>query len=179
MSRDFPDWINPWIAAQGRRQFVGTVPLSRMRRLAELTESDAGEADFDVRFFVDEERRPGIELKVAAELELMCQASLKPFIATVDRKSRLGVIDEENEMALLPADVDPVLTDHGRLALATLVEDELILALPPAPRNPDIDAVRYSTGEVPEEVEEEGPLQGGKPNPFAVLKGKLDKPSDA
>ncbi len=100
MSRDFPDWINPWAAAQGRRRFAGTVPLRRMRRLAELTESDAGEAAFEARFFLDEDRRPGIELEVAAELELMCQASLAPFTTTVQRRSRLGVIEEESEMAL-------------------------------------------------------------------------------
>ncbi len=178
MSRDFPDWINPWAAAQGRRRFAGTVPLRRMQRLAELTESDAGEAAFEARFFLDEDRRPGIELEVAAELELMCQASLAPFTTTVQRRSRLGVIEEESEMALLPPDVDPVLTDNGRMALATLVEDELILALPPAPRNPDIDAVHYSTGNDSEELTGETPQREGKPNPFAALKGKGGKTHD-
>ena len=178
MSRDFPDWINPWAAAQGRRRFAGTVPLKRMRRLAEMTESDEGEAAFEARFFLDEERRAGIELEVAADLELMCQASLAPFTETVQRRSRLGVIEEESEMALLPPDVDPVLTDNGRLALATLVEDELILALPPAPRNPDIGAVSYSTGDTPEAPGGKDPRQSGKPNPFAALKGKVGKTQD-
>ena len=178
MSRDFPDWINPLAAAQGRRQFAGTVPLRRMKRLAELTESDAGEAAFEARFFLDEDRRPGIDLEVVAELELMCQASLAPFTATVQRRSRLGVIEQESEMALLPPDVDPVLSDSGRLALATLVEDELILALPPAPRNPEVDAVRYSTGASPEEPAGDDPRRSGKPNPFAVLKGKVGKTHD-
>lgn len=177
MSRDFPDWINPWAAAQGQRRFAGTVPLKRMRRLAELTESDAGEAAFEARFFLDEERRPGIDLQVAAELELMCQASLAPFGSVVERRSRLGVIEEESEMKLLAPDVDPVMADSGRLALATLVEDELILALPPAPRNPDIDAVRYSTGRPPDDPADEDTQQEerrhGKPNPFAALKGKV------
>jgi uncharacterized protein len=178
MSRDFPDWINPLAAAQGRRQFAGTVPLRRLRRLAELTEHDAGEAAFEARFFLDEDRRPGIELNVAAELELMCQASLAPFRTTVRRHSRLGVIEDESEMALLPPDVDPVLTDNGRMALATLVEDELILALPPAPRNPDIDVVHFSTGNETEALEGDAPQRAGKPNPFAALKGKVGKTND-
>lgn len=178
MSRDFPDWINPWAAAQGRRRFAGTIPLKRMRRLAEMTESDAGEAAFEARFFLDEDRRAAIDLEVAAELELMCQASLAPFTDTVRRRSRLGVIEEESEMALLPPDVDPVLTDNGRLALATLVEDELILALPPAPRNPEIDAVHYSTGDAPEAPKGDGPPRSDKPNPFAALKGKVGKSQD-
>ena len=178
MSRDFPDWINPWAAAQGRRRFAGTVPLSRMKRLAELTESDAGEAAFEARFFLDEDRRPGIELEVSADLALMCQASLAPFVSTVQRRSRLGVIEQESEMALLPPDVDPVLTDNGRLALATLVEDELILALPPAPRNPAVEAVHYSTGASLEEPAKDEPIREGKPNPFSALKGKVGKSHD-
>lgn len=182
MSRDFPDWINPWAAAQGRRRFGGTVPLARMKRLARLVESTDGEAAFEARFALDEDRRPVIDLDVSAELTLMCQASLEPYRAPLARRSLLGVIESEAETERLPSNVDPVLADpesksRGRLALATLVEDELILALPQVPRNPAVGAVRYSTtgasdeaGQASSGTDDE---EGGRKNPFAELKGRF------
>ncbi len=167
MSREFPDWINPWTAAQGRRRFAGTVPLVRMKRLAHLVESTDGAAAFEASLSLDEDKRPVIDLQVAAELVLMCQASLRPYVAPVSRRSTLGVIESEAEVDLLPDNYDPVQADNGRLAIAGLVEDELILALPQVPRNPAIDVVNYSTGD------DEGVKEAERPSPFAGLRDKL------
>jgi uncharacterized protein len=193
MARDFPDWLNPRAAAEGRRTFEGTVPLRRLNRLNELLYRDdaqgssqspsasatvesaatapggesAEEVSFKAHFTLDEERRAVIDLEVGATVQLLCQASLEPYWQVLARRSRLGVIDDEAEIDLLPADYDPVMTDHGRLALQTLVEDELLLALPQVPRNPELDAVQFSTGDANEEA------AVTRPNPFAELRGKL------
>ncbi len=169
MSRDFPDWINPWAAAQGQRRFGGTVPITRMTRLAQLLVTDAGEAGFEARFSQDEDRRPVIELAVEAEVTLVCQASLEPFRTQLERRSTLAVVEAEGEVERLPPHYDPVQADHGRLALATLVEDELLLAMPQVPRKPGLDAVNYSAGP---DIEDETPT-GGRPNPFEGLRGKF------
>jgi uncharacterized protein len=55
----------------------------------------------------------------------------------------LGVIGDIAEEALLPENYEPVLVQHGRLALLDLVEDELLLALPQVPRNPQLDAAHF------------------------------------
>jgi uncharacterized protein len=176
MSRDFPDWINPWTAAQGRRTFAGTVPLKRMKRLGRLIEDVDGEAAFEATFGIDEDRRPVIGLEVSAALSLMCQASLEPYVAHVERQSTLGVIESEAEMERLAPDVDPVLADEGRLALAELVEDELILALPQVPRNPAIEPVTYRSGGAEQELAAAEEEDEKRENPFAVLKGKISSP---
>ena len=177
MSRDFPDWINPWTAAQGRRQFSGTVPVSRMTRLVPLLEEGTGEAKFEARFEVDEDRRPVIHLSVEADLRMLCQASLEPYDQRVERESLLAVVESEGEIPLLAPDNDPVQADNGRVALASLVEDELLLGLPQVPRNPDVTSVQYSTGETDREEPDSAPSaqtdESSKPNPFAVLQGKL------
>lgn len=149
MSREFPDWINPWQAAQGRREFRGTMPLSRMPRLVAVLESREGEAEFRLVAGIDLDRRPQLDLWVRAGLTLMCQASLAPYVETVERRTSLTVIAEEAETALLPEDADPVIVDEGRVAIATLVEDELLLGLPAVPRNPDVAEVAYSSGGEP------------------------------
>lgn len=193
MSRDFPDWINPWTAAQGKRRFAGTVPLRRMQRLApSLERVEGAEAAFEAWLALDEERRPVIDLEVTADLTLLCQASLEPYLEHIERRSTLGVVESDGEIERLPPHYDPVFADHGRLALATLVEDELILGLPQVPRNPALEAVRFSTGAGAEEDPSEGKRGAqdgdgradfvddgaeaaatGRPNPFAVLKGKV------
>lgn len=198
MSRDFPDWINPWTAAQGKRRFAGTVPLSRMKRLAPSLERDEGAVSaFEAWFDLDEERRPVIELAVAADLNLLCQASLEPYTERIERRSTLGVVESDGEIERLPPHYDPVFADHGRIALATLVEDELILGLPQVPRNPALEDVRFSTGSdagasasgedaagggaarddaagASRDAVRDGDRRG-RPNPFAVLKGKVGR----
>lgn len=177
MSRDFPDWINPWTAAQGRRQFSGTVPVARMKRLATLLETVDGEAAFEARFALDEDRRPVIRLQVQAVLRLLCQASLEPYDQPVERNSTLAVVESEGEIPSLAPDNDPVQADNGRIALAALVEDELLLGLPQVPRNPDVTVVTYDTGETDGQDEatpgSDASAGDERPNPFAVLQGKL------
>lgn len=204
MSRDFPDWINPWTAAQGKRRFAGTVPLGRMKRLVpSLEQVEGAEAAFEAWLALDEERRPVIDLSVSADLTLLCQASLEPYTEHIERRSTLGVVESDGEIELLPPHYDPVFAEKGRIALAILVEDELILGLPQVPRNPALDAVRFSTapgrgantageaatasGETRGRAEETeggggrvepaddapGNDDTGRPNPFAVLKDKL------
>ncbi len=174
MARDFPDWINPRAAAEGRRTFQGTIPLQRFKRLEALLEDDASlskdEVGFKARFALDEERRVIIDLEVDAEVAIMCQASLEPYCQVLQRHSRLGVIDDEAEMKLLPESYDPVLTENGRLAIQALVEEELLLALPQIPRNPALEAIRFSTGS-----ENSGEHSPPKPNPFAQLRDQLAK----
>jgi uncharacterized protein len=139
VSREFPDWINPWAAAQARREFRGTLPLERMRRLVPLLADSSGEARFECRLLLDSEGRPVIHLQVTAEVSLRCQASLEIYRQPVERYSELGVIGEDSEESLLPGHLEPVLAFAGRLALIDLVEDELILAMPQVPRKPDFE----------------------------------------
>lgn len=169
MSREFPDWINPWAAAQGRREFRGTLPLARLERLAALLTDTEGEAEFSLRASLDSERRPMIDLWVKAELPLVCQASLEPYVEPVERRVSLSVIGDEAESAMLPEDADPVLIGEGRVAIAQLVEDELLLGMPQVPRKPDLAAVDYTAGE--DSGADAGADDGnGAPNkPFAGL----------
>jgi uncharacterized protein len=89
----------------------------------------------------------------------------------VNRKSKLAVIDHEYEQDDLPEICEPVQTENGRLAIASLVEDELLLALPQIPRKPGLQNVEYSTGGL--SCETENPQAGEMKNPFAALRDIL------
>ena len=112
-----------------------------------------------------------IDLAVKAELKLLCQRSLVPFTEAVDRRSRLVVIEDVAEQDVLPEAYDPVLVEDRRLALADLVEEELLLAVPQVPISPEAGEL-----ELPEDVTVE--TSSGKDRerthrPFEGLAGLL------
>lgn len=162
MSREFPDRVNPWTAAEGRRIFAGTLPLDRMKRLAPLLASDEGDCRFEARFERDPEGYAIIDIAVEAEVSLVCQRSLAPFVQPLARRSLLAVIEDEAEQEVLPAHYEPVLATEGTVTFVDLVEDELLLAMPVVPRNPALawdDVVASDEAEASEETEG-GPFAG-------------------
>ena len=174
MSREYPDWISPGRAAEGKRIFSGTIALSRMKRLADVLLEDSGvkangEASFVAAFKYDMDKRVIIDLQVEAELPLLCQASLEVYEEQVQRHSELVVIDHEHEQEDVPDSYEPVLTEKGRLAIASIVEEELLLSLPQIPRKPGMGRVEYSTGGKPRKSVE--PKKAVRKNPFAALQG--------
>ena len=188
MSREFPDLLNPWKAADGRRTFEGTMPLARMKRLAPLLapRADASgavkpaepapvwaDARFRADFAHDAQGNVTVELWVEAELPLICQRSLRPYLEPVKRHSLLAVVESVEAQELLPEHYEPVLVEQGRLALLDLVEDELLLGVPQVPRDPAVKEVDLSTDEAgsAEATEAAEPTQ----RPFEGLAGLLRK----
>lgn len=155
MSKQYPDWLDPRKAAEGRRTFAGTIPLERMPRLSPLLAGAGGEVSFTAAFAFDNQARVTIQIEVDAKLPLICQRSLEPYMEHISRRSLLGVVEDLAEEDLMPENYEPVLVKQGKLALAELAEDELLLGLPQVPRNPAIDEVAFSTGsgEMPSQTE--------------------------
>lgn len=183
MSRDFPDWISPARAAEGKRVFGGSIPLTRMKRLAPLLVSAEGEAAFTATFKRDIENRVIIDLEVEAALPLICQASLEVYDEQVQRRSELAVVDDDDHFAEREHDIpdyyDVVKSEHGRVAIAALVEEELLLGLPQIPRKPGLAEVAFSTGKEPDEAQAEESVgkteSEGKLGPFAALQDMLER----
>jgi uncharacterized protein len=128
------------------------------------------EAWFMARFAYDQEGTVTIEIEVEANLPLVCQRSLEVYFERVSRRSLLAVVTSIAEQEVLPEHYEPVLVEQGRVALADLVEDELLLGVPQVPRNPAVEAVELSTAgvaEAPEQHEER------KNRPFEKLAGLL------
>jgi len=181
MSREFPDFLDPWKAADGRRTFQGTMPLNRLKRLGPLLASEDNgqdrklvardDARFTARFAYDEQGLVTIRLEVEVELPLICQRSLAPYREKISRRSLLVVIEDVAEQALIPESYDPVLVDHRRMALQDIVEEELLLAIPQVPKNPEVEVIELSTDgkvRVPSEKKSEQSHR-----PFAGLAGLM------
>lgn len=115
-------------------------------RVAELTRLMASlHADCDARVAVTLRfgragvGRAALEVTFAATLPLTCQRCLDPVEQVVEDTVAWIAVGSEAEAASLPDDVEPLVLADDRLQIAALVEDELIVSLPMAPRHASID----------------------------------------
>lgn len=140
----------------------GTMPLSGFARLRDLLASDAGEVAYEIEGLRDERARPCLRLKVRGMLQLRCQRCLEPMACEVDEETLLVLAATQAEIEADPVDSQaPDRALAGRaMPVAGLVEDELILALPYAPRH---EACRAAGA-----AEEDDRV-----SPFAGLKGLM------
>jgi uncharacterized protein len=165
MSREYPDWVNPWKAADGNRVYAGTIALRRMTRLAPLLASAEGTVAFEAEFTRDALGWATIRLDVEADLKLVCQASLEAYTEAVARSSVLVAVENPERQDELPDHYETAALEDGRLVFLESVQDELILAIPQVPRKPGLQAVRFTT-DPQGELEAPG---GTSAKPFAVL----------
>lgn len=150
-----------------RRSFQGVLPIAAMPRLCGALADDAGLAQFELDFGRDEFGTAYVDVRVEAPLWMVCQRTLEPFIMPVTVNSRLGLIRSENEEAALPAGCEPLLVaEDGKLNPIDVIEDELLLALPLVPANPDSKLPEDVTRPTTEDV----PVEERPDNPFAVLR---------
>lgn len=175
MSLEYPDFIDPQKAAEGHRTFSGTIALGRMERLKEFLASEEGEVGFTVQFDKDSLVGVKIQVEVNAALWLVCQRSLEPYQEMVKRTSLLGVIDDISQEGLLPEGYEATLAEHGKISFLTMVEDELLLALPQVPRNPDFSGDLPALDVEPDEygLAKEPPGHEPRQHPFAGLAKQL------
>jgi uncharacterized protein len=140
----------------------GVWPLSDFPRLRDMLATHAGEVAYEIRGVRDERGRPGLRLKVDGTLALRCQRCLEPMSFAVKTDETLVLAATLAEIHAEPADAHaPDRVVAGReMALRELIEDELILALPYAPRHESCSAA--GAGDRAE-----------KSSPFAVLRGMM------
>ncbi|MDE0843128.1 MAG: YceD family protein [Psychrobacter pacificensis] len=113
---------------------------------------------------------------LTGDVWLTCQRCLQPVavdlsddynIALLENDSQVRLIDEEQDYLLL----DEIVTEQSPerlLPFKKLVEDEILLKIPMAPKHDDCEMSVEQFGEIPEEEENENPFAA-----LASLKGKL------
>src|SRR6185436_14796890 len=84
----------------------------------------------------DPQGRPALEIELHGAVPLECQRCVRPFMWPIDQHTTLLLARDERELAALDAGEDTlevILADAPQETL-TLIEDEVLLALPFAPR---------------------------------------------
>ncbi|MFZ5635215.1 MAG: YceD family protein [Pseudomonadota bacterium] len=167
MSAEVPEVLDAWRMVAARRSFEGRMPLASMARLRDLLADTEGEVRFALEFGHDALQVPFVELRVDADLPLVCQRSLQRFLQSVSLHQRLALVrdagdSDEDIEAALPSGYEALqVGDDGMLRPAELVEDELILAVPLVPVLPGSEPVERDWS-VPADEE-------ARASPFAAL----------
>lgn len=117
----------------------GEIALERLPRLNGVLHADSGSVSASLRF----QKRSGgwltVELSYEATLMLECQRCLEPLAHRVNARVELGLLENESMENHLPEGCEPFLLENARLSPANLIEDELIMSLPLAPRHDRLD----------------------------------------
>jgi len=123
-------------AFEGRR-LAGEVPVSCMRRLNDALADDAGELSWEVCGDCDDEGKPYLAVVVFGELHLKCQRCLAALDFGLCIRSHLQLVAPGQnwpDESLEDDRFDPIEALEEQ-PLLPLLEDEVLLALPIAPRH--------------------------------------------
>jgi len=161
------------LAAQGRT-LEGCLPISSLLRLLPLLapggpeSSVQGDAEYVLEFGLDEGGSPRVAGWVKATLPLICQRCMESMGLPVLTRTRLGIVSSRAAAQQLPGCYDPLLMLDNEITVASIVEDELILALP--------QVAMHSNEECPQGEaflnigdRQEDATTAQRENPFAVL----------
>lgn len=114
-----------------------SVGLGDLPRLADLLATKAGVLTVRVEGWRDDEGKSWLQLEVSGEPELCCQRCLQGVKFPLGIRSRLQLIGPGEEWPdddLVDDSADAIAADKA-LAVLSLVEEEVLLALPIAPRH--------------------------------------------
>jgi uncharacterized protein len=146
-----------------------TIALSQFVRLSDVVSSTDGELDYELSGYVDAEGKPRLRLHIYGKALLVCQRCLEPleFAIAVDTDFIL-VADENILRAHDDSDeLEDYLVSSPQMRVIELLEDELLLALPYAPKHEGECADKASIK-----------MDSKKQSPFAVLKGLKTRDRD-
>ncbi|HTY02471.1 MAG TPA: YceD family protein [Rhodocyclaceae bacterium] len=144
------------------RALAGRVAVAALPRLQDSLADSDGWLRYEVRGTRDRDGKSWLSVRVVGQVNVVCQRCLAKLEFPVDVRSRLLLVppgrpwpDESDE------DEFDAIAAEQELALLPLIEDEVLLALPIAPRH-EFCAVQGPT------------VAEHEPSPFAVL-AKLKK----
>lgn len=140
MNAGLPERIDPREAAKAGLRWTGRIPLSALGRLAADPADGEGQVAVTLHASLDEAGLAVLGGQVSARVRVLCQRCLEPMV--VDLAADLALVAvaeavaEDAQADALPEHYEPLELPHGASVLVTdLVEDELLLAMPPYPRH--------------------------------------------
>jgi uncharacterized protein len=155
-----------FVFAKEGRVLEGTLAVSSLERLQDLLADESGDVSFRLHGFKSEHGELMLHLEIGGLLSLACQRCLKAISFNLDVDCLLELIPEGVDMSQdeLEDDTRDFLPVAGELYVAELVEDEILLTLPVAPRHQKCGLPGAADA-------------GERINPFAALSELKGKPN--
>ena len=146
------------------RSLQGDLPVASLTRTLDLLADSAGVIGYRIEGRMGERHRPQLILWIEGVLSLSCQRCLGGITYPLRLENTLEFVVDEEDLTQeeIEDDSKDFLTAQKELDVVELIEDEVILDLPPAPR--------HESCTLPE-----AGRQAEKVSPFSVLKGLKGK----
>lgn len=111
--------------------------MAEFPRLRDVLRTDAGSLNYELEGVPEAQGRPALRLRVSGSLQLSCQRCLGAleFPVRVDVLLRLAPSQEEVDAEPLAADGPDWIVAGREMPVRGMVEDEVLLAIPIAPRH--------------------------------------------
>ncbi len=152
--------------ARDSRVLEGTLAIAELERLHDLLTEVAGDVSWRLEGFKGERGELLLQLTVSGRVSLACQRCLETIVFDLDVDSLLEIVPASLDLSQeeLEDDTRDFLPVDGELEVGELIEDEILLTLPVAPRHEKCG--------LPEAAD-----AGERINPFAALAGLKGKPN--
>jgi len=148
--------------AKAGARLQGEWPVAEFPRLRDALRSETGTLRYELQGVPETQGRPALRLKVEGSLQLLCQRCLGAleFPLRISVLLRLAASQAEVDAEPVEAEGPESIAAGKAMPVRALVEDEVLLAIPIAPRH------EACTGGAAEAA-------GTKPTPFAALRGMI------
>jgi uncharacterized protein len=133
-----PGLIDGLPFARSESEIHGTLLPGCFSRLAQM-DCRVGEVAYSIRGASNAKGKPCLRIHARTVVELTCQRCLEPLREEVEVENELELSESAQEIAQAEDDTDRVLATSS-MDVSQLVEDELILALPDAPKHQGCEA---------------------------------------
>lgn len=152
-------FIDPLAFAKNRQQMQTELALAELdERVRSMLANTDGVCAVSLSGMIDEKERPALELAIDTTLHVECQRCLGALEYPLHSQSTIVLYADEATMDAAmdeDDDLDAILIEP-QIDVVQLVEDEIIMGLPFAPKHEQCDSAHSNQ-------------HSGRENPFAVL----------
>ena len=154
--------IDGYDFAASRACLSGVWPIGDFARLSPLLSSQAGTVEYSLEGMPDAKDGPALHLRIRGVLQLGCQRCLAPLEFPLRIHAVLVLARSQAEIDALPVEAEGPdwMVASKAMEVHELLEDELLLAVPYAPRHEHCAAQARAGA-------------GSPASPFANLRGML------
>ena len=169
-SKRLPRALDPRKQAHFHSLYEGMLLAEDLPRVADVVDS-IDEISVRLAFSIEEQGKRIVAIDITGCVSVICQRCLKPVPVSMDIRSVVAIVWDEEEAKHLPEHLDPWVVGDAEADTYELVEEELLLNIPVVSYHEYdcIDPGLMKAGKKEDEQEEP------KANPFQVLAGLKEK----
>lgn len=150
--------------AREARSLHGELPIGELSRVLDMLVDSKGMLSYRVEGKIGAHNRPQLLLQLDGSMMIRCQRCLEGIEYPLEVRSVLEFVGDEEDLTQeeIEDDSRDFLPVQSELDVVELIEDEIILDLPSAPRHESCALPETGQGE-------------GRISPFSMLKGLTGK----